>query len=663
MFGVWEGAVYSTQNLIDARDLPLKGLDDAVPDTVTKAFISDCGFLVFDDSTNLAQAFAQYMAQAAGESCGRCTPCRVGTQRLRDLLSGIVAGTAEVGTLEEAQVLADQITQTSLCGMGQNCARALHAALTYFPEKFTAMTPGQAVFQHSFTYVTAPCIEACPSKIDVPKYIDGVKSGKFDFALGVVLDKYAMAGTCGRVCVRFCEDACRRKGAEGAVGIRMLKRYAADQALLQGRLKFTPAKEQHNKRVAIIGAGPAGTTCAYKLLLGGIQADVFDAHHAAGGMASVGIPSYRLPKNVLKAECEDIVRQLGGTFYFGKKLGSDFSVDDLLGKGYDAVFLAYGASKGTELGVRNEEYYPEGYASGIDFLLDVHKHVEYGEPFELKGDVVVVGGGNVAMDCVRSARRMGAKSVHLVYRRTVEDMPADRDEVLAAEHEGIIFHCLTNPSELVIEEDRLVGVKLVGMRQTERDARGRRSVEAIPDSETFMRCDWLIAAIGQVVEDTVLKPDEGIEIDRWNCVKVNPDTLETSRPGVFAGGDCVLGPLTLVNALDHGERAAASIRDYLLYGRTHPRPEQRMQKLLARNKLLDDKPLEHALLKKPRATVPELPADVRIANFDEVDGVIAKDVAYAEAGRCLRCYRLYSVVTEKPLWADIAAKTTTAIAG
>lgn len=665
IYGVWDGKPFDVRRDRGKDDTPsLKGLDDIAPGTATKALVSDRGFVVLDESTCLAEAFSQYMAQAAGESCGRCTPCRVGTQRLRDLMQAVSAGFAEQGALDEARALAWQVTQTSLCGMGQNCARALHEALTHFPDEFAAMTPAQAVFQHSFTYTTAPCIEACPSKIDVPRYIDGVKNGKFDFALGVVLDKYPLAATCGRVCVRFCEDACRRSAAEGAVGIRMLKRYAADQALTQGRLKFAPSQERHDKRVAVIGAGPAGITCAYKLLLGGIQVDVFDANRAAGGMASIGIPSYRLPKDVLKAESEDIIRQLGGHFYYGKVLGRDFSIDDLLGKGYDAVFLAYGASKQAQLGIQNEDLVPEGYLSGIDFLLKVHKRVEYGEPFELKGDVVVVGGGNVAMDCVRSARRMGASSVHLVYRRTVQDMPADREEVHAAEQEGIVFHCLTNPSELVIEDDRLIGVQLVNMRQTELDARGRRGVEPIPDSETFMSCDWLIAAVGQVVEEDVVSPDAGIELDRWNCVKADPDTLETSRPGVFAGGDCVLGPLTLVNALDHGERAAASIRDYLLHGRTHVPPERRVQKFIAANKLLADKCLEHPPLAKARARMPELPADERIRSFSEVDGTITKETAYEEASRCLRCYRLYSVVTEKPLRSGpVAAARTTTIAG
>jgi len=657
VYGVWDGERFDSRRTTpDERKAPLLGLDDFAPFNTTKAFIADRGFLVFDRNTSLAEAFSQYMTQAAKESCGRCAPCRVGTQRMRDLLKAYSAGTIDAGALYEVGEIARQVSATSLCGLGQTCAKSLLQALEHFRDEFRPLSPAQAVFQHSYVYATAPCIEACPSKIDVPKYIDGIRSGKFDFALGVILDKYSMAATCGRVCVRFCEDACRRSRAEGPVGIRMLKRYAADQAIRNDRLRFAKNPVQHPQRVAVIGAGPAGITCAYKLLLDGIQVDVYDAQRAAGGMASIGIPSYRLPKDVLKAESEDIIRQLGGEFFYGKVLGRDFSVSDLLAKGYDAVFLGYGASQGTRLGIRNEEQNPAGYASGVDFLLNIHRHVEYGEAFAVPGDVVVVGGGNVAMDCVRSARRMGARSVHLVYRRTKEDMPAELDEVIAAEHEGITFHCLTNPSALVIENGQLTGINVVRMRQTELDAKGRRSVEAIPDSESFMRCDLLVAAIGQQVDKNVLLPAEGIVLDRWNCIKVNPDTLETSRRGVFAGGDCVLGPLTLVNALDHGERAAASIRDYLLTGQIHIKPALRMQKLLATNGLLAGECLEKPPINRPPATAPEQPPEERIHNFAEVEGVISKETAYAEANRCLRCYRLYSVVTEKSLGHDASSE-------
>ena len=647
IYGIWDGKVHDFRYDQQGSAPVLEGLEDFAPHNPTKAFIADRGFLIFDRETSLVEAFRAYMAQAAKESCGRCTPCRVGTQRIRDLLREASTCSDSSSLLDEIEELARQVTDTSLCGMGQSCARSLLGALANFRDEFKPLTPAQAVFQHSFVYTTAPCIEACPSKIDVPKYIDGVKGGKFDYALGVILDKYPMAATCGRVCVRFCESACRRQEAEGPVGIRMLKRYAADQAIINNRLHFRPSAVQHDKRVAVIGAGPAGITCAYKLLLGGIKVDIFDAQQAAGGMASVGIPSYRLPKDVLKAESEDIIRQLGGNFFYSKVLGGSFTVDELLAKGYDAVFLAYGASQGTRFGIKNEYPGLNRYITGVDFLLKVHHRVEHGEPYEVTGDVVVVGGGNVAMDCVRSARRMGAKTVHLIYRRTEEDMPAELEEVVAAKHEGVVFHFLTTPTGLIVENNTVTALELIKMQTSSRDDKGRWNIEAVPDSTYTMPCDLVIAAIGQQVERNVVKPGEGIELDRWNCVVVNPDTLETTRKGVFAGGDCVLGPLTLVHALDQGERAAASIRDYLLHGEVYVRPERRMQNFLAHNKMFAGDCLDIMPQHKVRATMPELAPEERVQGFEEVDQVISKQTAYEEASRCLRCYRLYSVVTEK----------------
>ena len=653
VYGVWDGVVHDfRQRSSGERVQLLSGLEEFAPHNATKAFIADRGFIVFDRDTSLVEAFSQYMAQAARESCGRCAPCRVGTQRMRDLLREVSGGSTRAALLDEIAETATQVSQTSLCGLGQSCARALVDALRYFRDEFKPLTPAQAIFQHSFVYTTAPCIEACPSKVDVPRYIDGIKGGKFDFALGVVLDKYPLVATCGRVCVRFCETACRRSAVDGAVGIRALKRYAADQAVVDKRLRWQKSPFQHGKRVAVIGAGPAGITCAYKLLLNGVKVDIFDAQKAAGGMASIGIPSYRLPKNVLKAESEDVIRQLGGEFFYGKRFGDDFKLAELFANGYDAVFLAYGASQGTRLGIGNEQANLAGYASGLDFLLKVHQHVEsgeYGEPHAPLGDVIVVGAGNVAMDCVRSARRMGARSVHLIYRRTREDMPAAPDEVAAAEQEGIVFHCLTNPTALRVDNGQVVGVDLVRMRQTDRDRKGRHNVAPIPGSEFMMPGDLVIAAIGQQVAADVFKAEDGVEVDRWNCIVVDLDTLASTRQGVFAGGDCVLGPLTLVHALEHGERGAASIFEYLLNGEVTIKPERRMQQLIARNKLCTGADMVCHPLQHTPVSVHETDAAERITNFDEVDQVLSKEQAYEEAGRCLRCYRMYSVVSEKQL--------------
>jgi formate dehydrogenase beta subunit len=228
-------------------------------------------------------------------------------------------------------------------------------------------------------------------------------------------------------------------------------------------------------------------------------------------------------------------------------------------------------------------------------------------------------------------------------------MPADHEEIVAARNEGIIYHFLTNPTGLIVDNHRVKALELVKMRQTERDAKGRRNVEPVEGSTYTMPSDLVIAAIGQQVERNVLKPGEGIELDRDNCVVVNPDTLETTRKGVFAGGDCVLKPQTLVHALAHGERAAESIADYLENGAVTVNPEYRMQAVLKKNGLFKDECLEKPFLFRPRAVSPELEAETRSRNFDEVERNISKEAAYEETKRCMRCYRLYSLVTEREL--------------
>lgn len=657
LYGVWDGRVYDYRDgsVPAATALPsLVGLDAFAPDNTVKAFVADRGFLVFDASVNLTDTFWQYMQRAADESCGKCTPCRVGTCALRDQLDRLRQGQGRPSDLNEIHAMAELVSNTSLCGLGQSCSRALESALSHFSEVFEQeMNSGQAVTQYGMVYATAPCIEACPSKLDVPRYIDYIRDGKPSHALAVILDKYPLAASCGRVCVRFCEMACQRKGVDSAVGIKMLKRFAADQAYRPGHSLFSkdlvkPVLAQ-KKRVAVVGSGAAGITCAYQLLRNGVAVDVLEMQSKAGGMASVGIPSYRLPKYVLKAETEQAVLRMGGRMIYGQKLGADYSVDDLFAQGYHSVFLGYGASRGSLLGVPDEDPDLKGYYSGIDFLKEVHDQVEDGVPFSLNGEVVVVGAGNVAMDCVRSAVRLGASKVHLVYRRTQADMPADHEEIEAAEKEGVVFHCLNNPSRLIADHDRLTGVEIVEMRQTGEDARGRHKVEAIPGSERILACDYVIVAIGQQVDrDTILARD-GVEINRKGCVVVNPDTMETTRSGVFAGGDCVLGPVTLIQAMAQGATAAHSMIQYLMHGQVTVTPERYMQRLIEANQLASAECQQRPRLKKERFILPEQAVEARVHNFAEVEDVITQAEAYREADRCLRCYRLYSVVTEFPL--------------
>lgn len=658
MYGVWGGIITDNRgkNLFEIEETPEFAEFDAFNEgNPITTFVGDHGFFVFSPDASLLDALWLYMDKAADESCGKCTPCRMGTGLIRDRLAALREESGEFGdigaVLDEIEVLAKHVHETSLCGLGQTCTRALIAALAHFRDQLEQdkyMLPAK----HTMTYVTSPCIEACPSKINVPRYIDYIKDGKPSHSLGVILQKYPMAATCGRVCVRFCEMACQRSKVDEPVGIKTLKRYVADheQGLVSELFSedLIPERQSDDLKVAVVGAGPAGISCAYHLLLKGYSVDVFEAHGKAGGMASIGIPSYRLPKDVLKSET-DIIERLGGQFLYNQKLGRDFDVDELFERGYKSVFLGLGCAEGRLMNVEGEDTSLKGYEPGIEFLLRVHEHVEGSNAMDLTGDVVVVGGGNVAMDCARSALRMGADSVHLVYRRTMEDMPADHEEIEAAEKEGVTFHFLTNPTKILSEDGKVTGVELVEMRQTEPDGRGRRGVEPKSGSKQVLAASVVVPAIGQRVAEECLKAEDGVAMDQWGRVDADDSNLATSRPGVFAGGDCKLGPSTLIHAMAHGLKGARSIDDFLQLGRIRFFPRSRMRKIINKYKTMTDEWLESPMKHLYRVPIQEMEPETRKNLFHEVEQTISPEEAYHEAGRCLRCYRLYALVTEYPI--------------
>ena len=320
-YGIWNGEVLrNCETTAEANPAftDFESFGDFDKDNPVRAFFGDRGFLVFDDKVSLIDAFWRYMEKAAEQSCGRCTPCRIGTALVRDSLCSLRQGLTPQLDFDGIHILATQMTETSLCGLGQTCAKALLGALVHFRDRLeTEAATGPLPEQNGMSYMTAPCIEACPSKVNVPRYIDYIRDGQPEYSLGVILQKYPMAATCGRVCVRYCEMACRRNLVDQPVGIKMLKRYVADYQQGDRALLFTRSMIANplpkDMRVAVIGAGPAGVSCAYHLLLRGYHVDILEATDRDGGMAAIGIPAYRLPKDVLKSET-DIITELGGRF-------------------------------------------------------------------------------------------------------------------------------------------------------------------------------------------------------------------------------------------------------------------------------------------------------------------------------------------------------------
>jgi len=668
IYGVWD------HNVIDNRDKrffeidenpELEDFDSFDPGNPIRAFFGGKGFFIFDRDVHLTDALYQYMARAAKESCGKCTPCRVGTKILENRFHDLAEGRGSSAMLDEILGLAQHVKSTSLCGLGQTATVGVIHLINHFRQELEVQIEASNQARLNFgakgnirhrqpaaTYVTAPCIEECPAKVEVPKYIDYIKDGKFTHSVGVVLQKYPMAATCGRVCVRFCEIACRRTQVDEAVGIKVLKRFVADREKYVTDSWFSPEliedKKPDDLKVAVIGAGPAGISAAYHLLLEGYPVDVYESMSEGGGMAAVGIPEYRLPKeDVLRKEIS-IIEALGGRIFYNKHMGTDFTLTDLLEQGYKSIFLGLGAHKGKMMGIPGENRSMKGYIAGVKFLLFInHYHINIGIPMDLGEKMVVVGGGNVAMDCARSALRMGVKEVHLVYRRSKHEMPADHEEVEAAEKEGVIFHFLTHPRRVVTENNAVKGIELLQMELGEPDAGGRRSVRPVDGSEHFLEADFIVPAIGQEVDHNFLGANDGVELNRWGLITADEVTLMTDRKGVFAGGDCVTGPATLIEAMAQGQQAADSIHDYLTNGRVSFSPQKRMSKLLSGIRKMDFQELKVPVKHQYRVKVKELDPEVRKRMFEEVEKPISVEDAYAEANRCMRCYRVYEVITQR----------------
>jgi len=555
------------------------------------------------------------------------------------------------------------------------------------PGQGQVVSPADGIAYQPF--VTAPCLKRCPAHLDVPAYIDAIKDGRYEESLAIIRQRTALAGVLGRVCVHPCEENCRRGNVDAPLAIRDLKRFVADYEVQRGRQpvancgshlfdgvwrpagkEATASKEAEavlkagfrqepdarrstytgdrtgpggapdpipGQKVAIIGAGPAGLSAAYQLAGRGYKVAIFEALPVAGGMLAVGIPSYRLPRDILAGEIAAI-EALGVTINLNTRVGVDVTLDQLQ-HDYDAVFIAAGLHASSRMGVAGEDDGYAGFIPGVKFLRDLNLD----QCPSLEGKVVaVVGGGNVAMDCARSALRRGAKEVSLLYRRSRAEMPAHATEVNDAEAEGVNYHFLVNPAALVTANGRIRGVQCVRMELGEPDASGRRRPVPVPGSEFFLPCDIVVPAIGQAPDLSFL--DGRIAVGKRGTISVNPVTLATSVPGVFAGGDIVLGARTVVEAVAQGNRVAVSIDQYLRQGTPSPTVEDQLDDWLEKVGVYDPKEEIGIYGGRPRQEGRVAPVAERVKDFREVEGGFDFHAGRTEAERCLRCYRVGMMV-------------------
>jgi formate dehydrogenase beta subunit len=520
-----------------------------------------------------------------------------------------------------------QIGDRGLPEVNNNLCTGCGTCVATCPRSIITLTSQTRRSQHLYRVdeCTAPCQRTCPAGIDIPGYITHIREGNYRAAIELIKESNPLPLTCGRVCPHPCEENCRLGRVTEPVNINHLKRFAADYELHTG-VHISPYKApETGKKVAIIGGGPAGLTCAYYLARYGHSPTIFEAMPKLGGMLRYGIPEYRLPKAILDWEIEGILG-MGVAVKSNVRMGTDVTITSLKDEGYEAIFLGTGAWDSRGLGVEGEQL--EGILPGTHFLIDrgLEKETPVGDK------VAIIGGGNTALDAARTSWRLGAKEVTIIYRRSRTEMPANDIEIEEAEKEGVNFHYLAAPTKLMGKDGRLTHLEYIEMELGEPDESGRRRPVPKPGTETVIPVDNVIAAIGQFPETDFLQ-EGGVAISRWNTIEVVTEkTGETNLEGVFAGGDAVTGASIAVEAIGAGRRAARSINRFLR-GEEVSVPDET---ITTDSELLDVAELV-TVPESVRVRMPELTVDERRLSFKEVELGLTEEMAHGEAERCLRC--------------------------
>lgn len=589
------------------------------------AIMGSGGLIVLDENNCMVDIARYFLEFTQRESCGKCVPCRIGTRRMLEILQRITRGEGCLEDLDELERLALTVKTTSLCGLGQTAPNPVLSTLRYFRDEYEE----HILLKHCRAsvceaLVRAPCQHACPAGVNVPEYVGLIAEGKPDEAVALIRQRNPFVSVCARVCDHPCEARCRRSEVDEPLAIRALKRFAADKTAQKPPAVAVSAvawATETPAQVAVVGAGPAGLSCAYFLAILGRKAVVYEQLPIPGGMLAVGIPEYRLPKDVLSRDIDYILDH-------GIELRTNTRIDTLddLRAQHKAVFVGTGAQVSRPMGIEGEDL--DGVVDSLTFL----RQRALGQGPRCGRVVAVVGGGNAAIDAARSALRLGAEKVMVLYRRTREEMPAYAEEVEAAIEEGVEMHFLVAPTRLVGSDGKVAGIELVRMELGETDIDGRRRPVPVAGSEFVIPCDTVLPAIGQVPSVEVVTssawPEDLLEqLVDGDRVRVDPRTMATPAEGLWAGGDCATGPATVIQAIAAGQRAAVAIDRAL--GGAGELPDDTGRCLR--------KPRDEEIQAAQRAEEPMLSVADRIRSFAEVVLCLEEDRACAEARRCLRC--------------------------
>jgi NADH-quinone oxidoreductase subunit F len=586
------------------------------------AIMGSGGLVIMDEDSCMVDVARFFLEFVQEESCGKCVPCRVGTKRMLEILNRICEGRGEEADVERLIELGEMIKDTSLCGLGQTASNPVLSTIRHFGQEYVEhIRDKHCRAGVCSALVYAPCSSACPANVDIPGYVSLVAEKRYAEALRLHRERNPFAAVCSRVCFHTCEDKCRRSTVDAPVSIRGIKRFMVDQEVTVQLPEVRENDQNAKRKIAIAGAGPAGLSCAYFLARMGYRPKIFEAEPRPGGMLVQAIPAYRLPREIVAREVR-MIEHMGVEIFTGMVLGEDVTLKGLRAEGYDAVFMGVGAPAGVGLGMPGAD--AEGITDALSFLrtYNLRGSVPVGK------NVVVIGGGNSAIDAARTALRLGAEHVTVVYRRSREAMPAYEEEIEEAEHEGVVLKLLTAPVEIVLEGKRVAGIKCLPMRLGEFDRSGRRRPEEGGDA-FIIRADHVLVAIGQTLDLQKISNSVQLESRNQAFISVNPVTGQTSEKWIFSGGDAVTGPSSVVEAVAAGERAAVGI-DLYLTGMNHAfwREAHEVDTSFDPDAEPSDAPREKLNL---------IAVERRRNNFAEVEQPWAESMAVRQAGRCLRC--------------------------
>jgi formate dehydrogenase beta subunit len=660
LFSSWQG------EFIDNRGVPKNEWQDSsfkLPenydgDKSSKIFIGWNGLVVFEEGVDVVRAAAEYAAQYQiySEACGRCAPGRWGGRILYDLFDKIARGEGTKADVEHLKEISKTMMQTSKCEIGRTVPKPLLDVLEHFESDVNDLIENRKKSPHydrdDINYiakVTAPCIDACPDHVDIPAYIEGVRDLNFIDSLVATKQTMPLAHTCGRVCPHPCEDACRRDNLDEAISIMELKRIGADYESDHG-LDFNYPSEQkplNGKKVAIVGAGPAGLTAAYYLALEGVASDVYDYLPVPGGEVAVGVPEYRMPYDKYKKDIDAVEALEGVNFILNTKVTPEMLRE--FEKRYDAILLASGTRISKKVRAKNEDPSLEGYWPAIPFLDQINLSVKWGlaDEVDLTGKTVVcVGGGFTSMDVVRCSIRAGAKKVIMIYRRDEKTIIRNTsyEEYHEAVEEGVEFIFHSAIEEIVAKDGKIEKLKMNRFELVPDPNGGRAQLVKIEGADYELECDYLIPAVSQDADLSYIPEEWELELTSWNTLKTDGVTYQTSRKGIFAAGDCEYGPMTIVNAVGQAKRAASVMSRFVHDGKLTVTDEEIMEDHLRKLKVYDkNEKVTGWVAGLPREVSRKLDVEYRKDKQDEVNFGFTREQAVNEASRCMRCYYIAMV--------------------